>query len=83
MSQFEISEMAEYIRKLDKTERTTIMELLGEEIKAQIILLNSFGDDEIGSKMTANYIAVYSGISAQQAMQALKEQAADNDNISL
>lgn len=33
--------------------------------------------------MTANYIAVYYGISAQQTMQALKEQAADNDNISL
>jgi len=26
------------------------MELLGEEIKAQIILPNSFGDDEIGIK---------------------------------
>lgn len=82
LSQFEISEMAAYIRSLDKTERATIMELLGEELKTQIVLHNSFGDDEIGSKMTANYIAIHSGISVQQAMHALKEQAADNDNIS-
>lgn len=82
LSQLEISETAEYIRKLDKAARTTIVELLGEELKTQLILLNSFGEDEIGSKMTDNYIAVHSGINVQQAMRALKEQAAENDNIS-
>ncbi len=82
LSQLEITEMAEYIRKMDKTDRTTIIELLGDDIKTQIMLLDSFGEDEIGSKMTTNYIAIDSGISVQQAMHELREQAASNDNIS-
>ncbi|MDE7326257.1 MAG: magnesium transporter [Lachnospiraceae bacterium] len=82
LSQFEITEMAEYIRNMGKTDRATVMELLGDSLKTQIMLLNSFGEDEIGSKMTTNYIAIHSGISVRQAMHELIEQAAENDNIS-
>ena len=82
LSQFEITEMAEYIRNMDKSERTMTIELLGDDLKTQIMLMNSFSEDEIGSKMTTNYIAVHSEISVRQAMHELIEQAADNDNIS-
>lgn len=82
LSQFESDEIAEYIREMDKAERNTILELLGDDLKHQIMLLDSFGEDEIGSKMTTNYIAIKSGIGVRQAMHALIEQAADNDNIS-
>ncbi len=82
LSQFEITEMAEYIRTMDKADRITILELLGDDLKAQVVLLNSFGEDEIGSKMTTNYIVIHSDITVKQAMHELIEQAADNDNIS-
>ena len=82
LSQFEITEMAEYIRNMDKSERTMTIELLGDDLKTQIMLMNSLSEDEIGSKMTTNYIAVHSEISVRQAMHELIEQAADNDNIS-
>lgn len=82
LSQFEITEMADYIRNMDKADRTTVIELLGDSLKTQIMLMNSFSEDEIGSKMTTNYIAVHSGISVRQAMHGLIEQAAENDNIS-
>lgn len=82
LSQFEITEMAECLRQMDKEDRATVMELLGDELKHQIVMLNSFGEDEIGGKMTTNYIAVRSGIGVRQAMHSLIEQAADNDNIS-
>lgn len=82
LSQFEIPEMAEYIRSMDKADRTTVMELLGDEVKKQILLMNSFSEEEIGSKMTTNYISIPSGITIRQAMDSLIEQAADNDNIS-
>lgn len=82
LSQFEITEMAEYIRSIDKADRTVIIELLGENLKSQILLLNSFGEDEIGSKMVTNYITIHSGISVRQAMHKLIEQAAYHDNIS-
>ena len=82
LSQFEITEMADYIRNMDKAERTMTIELLGDSLKTQIMLMNSFSEDEIGSKMTTNYIAVHSEISVRQAMHELIEQAAENDNIS-
>ena len=82
LSQFEITEMAECLRQMDKEDRAMVIELLGDELKHQILLLNSFGEDEIGGKMTTNYIAVRSGIGVRQAMHSLIEQAADNDNIS-
>ncbi|MDE7313182.1 MAG: magnesium transporter [Eubacterium sp.] len=82
LSQFEITEMADYIRSLEKADRTTVIELLGDSLKTQIMLMNSFSENEIGSKMETNYIAVPSRISVRQAMHELVEQAADHDNIS-
>lgn len=82
LSQFELTEMAECLRQMSKADRTTAIELIGDELKHQILLLNSFDEDEIGCKMTTNYIAVHSGIGVRQAMHSLIEQAADNDNIS-
>lgn len=82
LSQFEITEMAECIRSMNKADRATTLELLGDALKVQVMLLNSFGEDEIGSKMTTNYIFVHSGITVRQAMRELIEQAANNDNIS-
>lgn len=82
LSQFDIAEMADYIRDMDKADRTIMIELLDDSLKKQLMLMNSFSEDEIGSKMTTNYIAVHSEISVRQAMHELIEQAADNDNIS-
>ena len=82
LSRFEITEMAECLREMEKADRTTAIELLGDDLKRQIMLLNSFEEEEIGSKMTTNFIAVHSGIGVRQAMHALIDQAAINDNIS-
>lgn len=83
LSQFEITELTECLRQMSKEDRTTVMELMDDELKHQIVLLNSFGEDEIGCKMTTNYVAVRSGIGVRQAMHSLIEQAADHDNISI
>lgn len=82
LSQFDISEIADFIRDINKSDRTTILELLDQDLRSQILLLHSFDEDEIGSKMTTNYISICSGMGVRQAMRALVEQAADNDNIS-
>lgn len=81
LSNFEVQTTVEYLRQIEKTERQTILELMDDEVKSEIKLLSSFDEDEIGSKMTTNYISVRAGISVKQAMHALIEQAADHDNI--
>lgn len=45
-------------------------------------MLSSFDEDEIGSKMSTNFISGCSGIGVRQAMRELVEQAAEHDNIS-
>ena len=71
LSRFEADEMAEYIRDMDKEDRMAVIELLEDDLRKQVLLLHSFSEDEIGSKMTTNYIAVPSGISVRQAMRML------------
>lgn len=82
LMQFEITTTAECLRQMEKSDRHALLEMMDSETKREIILLNSFDEDEIGSRMTTNYISVRSGLSIRQAMHSLIDQAAENDNIS-
>lgn len=82
LSRLEAATAVEYLRQLERNERDTLLELMDEDTKREIKLLNSFDEDEIGSKMTTNYISIQAGGSVRQAMRSLIEQAAENDNIS-
>ena len=72
----------EVLSQLERQERNTLIELMDRESKADIILLSSFDEDEIGSKMTTNYIEIPLGSTIKEAMTSLVDQAAENDNIS-
>ena len=82
LSRVEATTAVEYLQQLDKAERNVLIELMDEDVRREISLLSSFDEDEIGSRMTTNYISVHSGVGVREAMHALIEQAADNDNIS-
>lgn len=81
LSQIEAAVAAEYLRQTDKTNRKNILDLMDSEVKAEIKLLSSFDEDEIGSRMTTNFISVKAGSSIKEAMTSLVMQAAENDNI--
>lgn len=82
LSQFEVTTAVEYLRQMEKTDRNNLIDLMNDELRREIKLLSSFDEDEIGSKMTTNYISIHAGIDVRQAMKELVEQAAENDNIS-
>ncbi len=82
LSRMEVSVAVEYLETLEKKERKSIIDLLADEQKKEITLMASFDKDEIGSKMTTNYISVQNGIGVRKAMSELVEQAAENDNVS-
>ena len=77
----EASTASEYLSSVTKDERTTLVEMLDEETKRDILMLSSFDDDEIGSRMTTNFVTVTTGLSVREAMREVVKQAADNDNI--
>lgn len=82
LSQLDAATVGEYLRQMERSERSALIELMPEDVRREIALLSSFDEDEIGSRMTTNYIAIQDGLSVRQAMRELVAQAAENDNIS-
>lgn len=82
LSETEADSAAEYLKQLGKTERKTLIDLMDDESKKAVLLVASFDKDEIGSRMTTNFIKIRSGIGIKEAMTQLVSQAADNDNVS-
>lgn len=70
------------LEELDDEKRQELLELIDPEAAEDIQLIHSYEDDEIGSKMTTNYVAIDKTLSIKQAMRSLIQQAAENDNIS-
>ena len=82
LSQLEITDAVEYLRSLQKSDRNMLIDLMDDTAKREIALLSSFDEDEIGSRMTTNFISIRADISIRQAMKELISQAAEIDNIS-
>ena len=82
LSCMEADAAAALLRELNRDERNSLIDLLPADVKGDIALLESFDEDEIGSKMTTNYIEIRAGLSIKEAMASLIQQAAENDNIS-
>ena len=66
---------------LNDTKAREIIKNLEPEAKEDIELINSYADNQFGSLMTTNYIAVKYGLSLKDTMTSLIEQAKENDNI--
>ncbi len=82
LSSFDTSVTAEYLQTIEKTERQTLLDLMSDDIRGEVALISSFDEDEIGSRMTTNYVNISEKCTVTEAMRSLVEQAADNDNIS-
>ena len=82
LSHFDTALTVDYLQELDKAQRSTLLELMDSELRQEVLLLSAFDEDEIGSRMSTNYISVPAGVSIRQAMRSLIDQAAEKDNIS-
>ena len=65
----------------DEEEREKLISLMDQEASADVRLIKSYADDEIGSRMTTNFIVISRDFSVKQAMRSLISQSEDNDNI--
>lgn len=82
LSQLDASVAADILRQMEKPERDTVLELMEPDAKGRVLLISSFDEDEIGSRMSENYIRIAAGSTIKEAMSSLIGQAAENDNIS-
>lgn len=91
--ELKLEDAAEIIENMDSDDAVDILEnideeigeklvdLLDEEASRDIRLIQSYDEDEIGSKMTTNFISIKKGLTIRQAMKAMITQAEENDNI--
>ncbi len=66
---------------LDEETRNEVLELIEDEIKEDIELIDSYEDDEFGSVMSTNFITIPRNTNVKGAMRALISEAPENDNI--
>ena len=81
LSHMDSDDAAKVLDDLDRTTQDKLVKLLDEEAGHEIRMLLSYEDDEIGSWMTTNYIAIHKSLTIRQAMHELVRQAGENDNI--
>lgn len=82
ISELETDTAASVLHEIKKEKRELLIEALKPEIREDIRLIASFDEDEIGSKMTTNYISIRENLTIKEAMKELIRQARENDNIS-
>ncbi len=70
------------LEEVDEETQKKIISLMDDESSRDIQLIQSYEEDEIGSKMTTNFVNISNKLTIKQAMKELIRQADDNDNIS-
>lgn len=82
ISEMDSDDAVDVLEELDADTKTKIVNLLDDDAEKDVKLILSYEEDEIGSKMTTNFIVINKNLNIRQATRELIEQAGENDNIS-
>lgn len=81
IEQMDADEALEVLEELDEDIRQEVLELIEDDVREDIELIRSYDEDEFGSVMSTNFIAIKKNLSVKGAMRALIAEAPENDNI--
>ena len=82
ISNMDSDDAVDVLEDLDDTDKDEIVNKLDKDSVDDVKMLLSYDEDEIGSRMTTNYISIKNDMTIRQAMSELVKQAGENDNIS-
>ena len=82
IKEMDSDDAVDLLEEMDSTTQEQVKSLLDEETSADINLIQSYDEDEIGSKITNNFIKISNKLNIKQAMHELVKQAGEHDNIS-
>ena len=82
VTEIEPDQAVEILRKIPREKRVLLLDLMDADARNDVRLIASFDDEEIGSRMTTNFIVIHENLTVKEAMTELIKQAAENDNIS-
>lgn len=81
VEQMDSDDAVDVLEDIDEELQEKLVSLMDAESSRDIRLIRSYDEDEIGSKMTTNFIMVKGRLSVKKAMKELIAQAEENDNI--
>ena len=94
LEEVDVEQAADIIELMDSDDAVEVLEELDEELRNQIIdemdeeavkdieIIAQYEEEQIGSKITNNYIVINRNLTIRQAMKSLVQEAAENDNVS-
>ena len=75
LSSMETDAVIDVLKMIPKEKRALLIELTDADTREDIAVIASFDDEEIGSRMTTNFIMIRENLTVKQAMSDLVEQA--------
>ena len=81
INKMDSDDAVDLLDSIDESMKSKLRSILKEDVKADIQLICSYNEDEIGSLMTTNFICIENTFSVRQATRELIKQAGENDNI--
>lgn len=82
ISHMDSDDAVDVLEEMDDSTQEELVRLMDDESSRDVRLILSYDEDEIGSRMTTNFILVKNSLSVRQTMRELVDQAGENDNIS-
>lgn len=82
ISNMDSDDAVDVLEEMDDTTQEKLVSMMDDESSRDVQLILSYDEDEIGSRMTTNFIVIQNDLTIRQAMRELIRQAGDNDNIS-
>lgn len=81
ISKMDSDHMVDVLRTLEKKDRDLIVSLMDDVQRHEIAMLSVFDEDQIGSRMTTDFVTLKKSVTVPEGMKQVIAQAADNDNI--
>ena len=93
LAEIPVDRAAKFLENMDTDDAVDILENMDDETAEKIVdhmeketgeeirMIQSYEDDEIGSRMTTNYVVIPKTLDIRSVMKELVRQAGENDNI--
>ena len=81
LENMDADDAVDILDNVSEEERQALISHMEKDAKEDVCLIYSYDDNEIGSKMTTNFICIHNGLTIKEAMKELVSQAEENDNV--
>ena len=78
LSRMETDALADVLNKVEKTKKKILIDLLEPEVRRDVEMIASFDEDEIGSRMTTNYIVITDKLTVKELIIARRDDLLEN-----